>query len=74
MKTISGTYHNGKLSLDKPFKTKKPVRVKVVFEEIIETEESLKVSNFSFLEMQQMLQNCPTSLADELIKERGREL
>ncbi|MCH6198135.1 hypothetical protein MMU07_00980 [Aquiflexum sp. LQ15W] len=74
MKTISGTYHHGKLSLDKHVKTKKPVRVKVVFEEIIETEESLKVSDLSFLEMQQLLQNCQTSLADELIKERRREL
>jgi hypothetical protein len=74
MKTISGTYHNGKLSLDKPVKTQKPVRVKVVFEEIIETEESLKVSDFSFLEMQQLLQSCHSSLADELIKERSQEL
>lgn len=74
MKTISGTYHNGKLDLDKPMKTKKPVRVKVVFEENDEPEEGLEVSDFSFLEMQQLLKNCQTSLVDELIKERRQEI
>lgn len=74
MKTISGTYHNGKLNLDKPLKTKKPIRVKVIIEENIEPEEGLNISDFSFLEMQQLLQNCKTSLADEIIKERRQEI
>jgi len=71
MKTITGTYHNGKLKLDKPLKTKKPVRVTLTIEE--EANE-LKLSDFSFLEAQELLKDCNTSFSDDLIEERRKEI
>lgn len=74
MKTISGTYFNGELKLDKPLKTKKPVRVKLVFEQDIPEKDVLKISDFSFLEMQEMLKDCKSSLSEELVNERRMDL
>lgn len=70
MKSISGTYFNGELKLDQPLKTQKPLRVKLVLEDDIEKVNILKISDFSFLEMQQMLKSCKSSLSEELINER----
>ena len=70
MKTISGTYFNGELKLDKPLKTKKPIRVKLVVEEDLAEKDILKVSDFSFLEMQELLKNCKGSMSEELVNER----
>lgn len=70
MKTISGTYFNGELKFDQPLKTKKPLRVKLVLEDDIEKVNILKISDFSFLEMQKMLKSCKSSLSEELINER----
>lgn len=72
MGTITGTYHNGKLKLDKPLKTKKPVRVTLTFEEADSNE--LKLSDFSFLETQELLKDCDSSFSDDLIEERRRNL
>ncbi|WP_373520014.1 hypothetical protein [Aquiflexum sp.] len=74
MKTISGTYYNGELKLDKPLKTKNPVRVKLVFEEDLPEKDVLKISDFSFLEMQEMLKDCKSSLSEELVNERRLDL
>ncbi len=74
MKTISGTYFNGELKLDKPLKTKKPVRVKLVFEEDLPEKDVLKISDFSFMEMQEMLKDCKSSLSEELVNERRMDL
>jgi hypothetical protein len=74
MRTISGTYFNGELKLDKPLKTKKPVRVKLIFEEDLLEKDTLKISDFSFLEMQEMLKDCKSSLSEELVNERRMDL
>lgn len=74
MKTISGTYFNGELKLDKPLKTKKPVRVKLVFEQDLPEKDVLKISDFSFMEMQEMLKDCKSSLSEELVNERRFDL
>jgi len=41
MTTINGTYYNGQLRLERPIKTKKPVKVTVIFDEEVKTHLSL---------------------------------
>ncbi|MCF8370324.1 MAG: hypothetical protein K9H64_01800 [Bacteroidales bacterium] len=72
MTTLSGTYHNGNLTLDRPFRTKKPVRVTIMFDE--EEKTSLTLSDFSFTETQELLKDCETSFSDEVIEERRNAL
>lgn len=72
MRTITGTYHNGELKLDRPFITKKPVKVTITIEENEATE--LKLSDFSFAETQEFLKEYTTSFSDEVVEERRREL
>lgn len=72
MSTITGTYHNGKLKLDRPLKTKRPIRIQLT---ILEDDlNGLKISDFSFIETQELLKDCDSSFADEVIEERRREL
>lgn len=73
MTTITGTYHNGKLRLDRLIKTKRPVKVTITIEEDDDAV-GLKLSDFSFAETQNLLKNCNTSFSDEVIEERRREL
>ncbi|HDR52898.1 MAG TPA: hypothetical protein ENN90_14970 [Mariniphaga anaerophila] len=68
MPTLTGTYFRGKLKLDKPVKFSKPVKVIVSFEE--ENNEVFTLSDFSFLETQELLKDCKTSFSDEVIEER----
>jgi predicted DNA-binding antitoxin AbrB/MazE fold protein len=68
MPTITGTYYKGRLKLDKPVKFSKPVKVTVSFEE--EISEVLTLSDFSFMETQELLKDCKTSFSDEVIEER----
>jgi len=68
MPTLTGTYFRGKLKLDKPVKFSKPVKVTVSFEE--ENNDVLTLSDFSFLETQELLKDCKTSFSDEVIEER----
>jgi len=72
MEKITGTYYKGRLSLDKPLKVKKPVKVMVTLLE--ETETRLSISDFSFLESQELLKDCKTSFSDEVIEERRNAL
>ena len=72
MTTITGTYYNGHLKLERPLKTKKPVKVTVIFEE--ESEKSLKLSDFSFLETQALLNDYKGSFSDEVVEERRTAL
>lgn len=72
MTTITGIYHNGHLKLDRPIKTKKPVEVTVIFEE--ESKTSLAISDFSFLETQDLLKDYKGSFSDEVIEERRKTL
>ncbi len=72
MTTITGTYYKGQLKLEKPLKTSKPVKVTVTFEE--EPKARLMISDFSFLETQDLLKDCKSSFSDEVIEERRNEL
>ncbi len=77
MTTITGTYYNGQLKLERPLKTKKPLRVTVTFEEESFEEESktnLTLSDFSFLETQELLKDYKGSFSDEVIEERRKAL
>jgi hypothetical protein len=68
MRTLTGTYYKGRLKLDRPFLTKKPLKVTILFEE--EEKSILSLSDFSFAETQELLKNCKTSFSDEVIEER----
>lgn len=72
MTTIAGTYYKGQLKLERPLKTPKPLKVKVTFEE--ESKILLKLSDFSFLEAQDLLKDCKGSFSDEVIEERRKAL
>jgi hypothetical protein len=72
MTTISGTYYNGQLKLERTIKTKKPLKVTVIFEE--ETNTRLLLSEFSFLESQELLKDYKGSFSDEVIDERRKAL
>lgn len=72
MTIISGTYFNGELKLERPFKTKKPVKVTVTFEE--ESTAKLTLSDFSFLESQELLKDYKGSFSDEVIEERRQAI
>jgi len=68
--SLTGTYFNGQLILDKPLITNKPIQVTIFFEEEIKT--GLKLSDFSFAETQELLKDCSTSFSDEVIEERRK--
>ena len=72
MTTITGTYYNGHLKLERPIKTKKPIKVKVTFEE--DKKERLELSDFSFAETQDLLKDFKGSFSDEVIEERRNAL
>lgn len=68
---VAGTYFNGQLKLEKPIKTRHPLKVVVHF--IEETEElpvTLKLTDFSFLETQALLKEYKGSFSDEVVEER----
>ena len=68
MRTLTGTYYKGRLKLDRPLATSKPLKVTISFEE--DDKSSLSLSDFSFAETQELLKNCNTSFSDEVIEER----
>jgi hypothetical protein len=70
MKTLTGTYYKGRLKLDKPIKTERPIKVTISFEE--NEKSGLKLTDFSFLETQELLKDCNTSFSDEIIEERRK--
>jgi hypothetical protein len=72
MITITGTYHNGQIKLEKSLKTKKPMKVTVTFEE--ESKKRLTLSDFSFLETQDLLKDYKGSFSDEVVEERRKAL
>jgi hypothetical protein len=73
MAIVKGTYFNGQLKLDKPVKTRKPAKVTVIFEEENKAKR-LSLSDFSFLESQELLKDCKGSFSDEVIEERRKDL
>lgn len=72
MTTITGTYFNGHLKLERALKTKKPLKVTLSFEE--ESKKLLSISDFSFLETQDLLKDYNGSFSDEVIEERRNDL
>lgn len=72
MTSIAGTYYNGQLTLEHPFRSDKPVRIRLIIED--ESASSLKVSDFSFRESQEMLKNYTGSFSDEVIAERRKSV
>ena len=70
MGTLTGIYYKGQLKLDKPLRTKKPLKVTVHFEE--EEKIVLSLSDFSFSETQELLKDCKASFSDEVIEERRK--
>lgn len=72
MTTITGIYYNGQLKLERPLKTKKPLKVTVIFED--ESVKSLAISDFSFLETQDLLKDYKGSFSEEVIEERRKAL
>ena len=66
--TISGTYFNGKISLDSTPSTSKPMKVKIIFES--ESEEPISLADYSFSSTQELLKDVPGSFADEVVRER----
>ncbi|MGB3849545.1 MAG: hypothetical protein WA958_06220 [Tunicatimonas sp.] len=73
MIALTGTYHNGRLELDEPIGTNKPVKVIVTF---LEETESLKSGKrnirerFSFDKSRELLKGYKGSLSDAVIEER----
>ena len=72
MTTITGTYFNGKLKLERPIETLKPIKVTVTFDE--ESKGGLEITDFSFLETQELLKDMNSSFSDEIIEERRKAL
>lgn len=70
MGTLTGIYYKGQLKLDKPLRTKKPLKVTIHFEE--EERIVLSLSDFSFSEIQELLKDCKASFSDEVIEERRK--
>ncbi len=71
MVQVSGTYHNGTITLDEAMVIVKPVKVIVTFiEDGIVEEKRLTVDDFSFLRSRQLLKNVKGKLSDAVIEER----
>jgi hypothetical protein len=70
MGTLTGIYYKGRLKLDKPLRTKKPIKVTILFEE--EETAPLTISDFTFSEIQILLKDCNSSFSDEVIEERRK--
>ena len=70
MGTLTGIYYKGRLKLDKPLRTNRPLKVTINFEE--EEKIVLNLSDFTFSKMQELLKDCKSSFSDEVIEERRK--
>jgi hypothetical protein len=70
MRTLTGIYYRGRLKPDKPLRTKKPLKVTILFEE--EEKTALTLSDFTFSEIQVLLRDCKSSFSDEVVEERRK--
>ncbi len=75
MQSVTGTYENGKLKLDRSYKSKKPVKVVVTFLEDVQEKpaENLVLSDFSFAKSRKNLATLKTSLSETVAEERRIE-
>ena len=83
MLALTGTYYNGNVILEEKIKSEKPLKIIVTFieedtlhytEDKRKREKNLKVSDFSFLEAQDLLKNFKGSLSKTVIEERKNSL
>lgn len=76
MVTVTETYQNGCIKLDKDYSTKNPVKVIVPFLEDVQShsKKGLSLSDFSFSKSQKNLENFKGSFSDTVIEERRIEL
>ena len=83
MLALTGTYYNGNIILEEKIKSEKPLKIIVTFieedtlhypEDKRKGEKKLKVSDFSFLEAQELLKNFNGSLSKTVIEERKSSL
>ena len=72
MTTLTGTYFKGRLKLERPLKTERPLRVTITFDE--EPKMRLQISDFSFIESQEELKHYEGSFSNEVIEERRQAL
>jgi len=71
MLQLTGTYDNGTITLERIITTYKPLRIVVTFQDEPEMlNDVLKLSDFSFLETQELLKDYHGSFSDEVVKER----
>lgn len=70
---LTGIYFDGKINLDTPFKTDKPIKVTVNFPSLKE-KKTLNLKDFSFYQSQELLKKYKGSFSDEVIEERRSEI
>lgn len=70
---LTGTYFDGKINVDTPFKTDKPIKVIITFPSQKE-KKILKLKDFSFYQSQELLKKYKGSFSDEVIEERRSEI
>ena len=75
MITVSGTYQNGYVKLDKDYSSDNPVKIIITFlEEVqVQSEKGFSLADFSFSKSKKNLANFKGSLSDAVIEERQRE-
>ena len=76
MIALTGTYYKGSLTLDKPIKAEKPLKVIVTFlEENIESKQDSNdlYSRFSFKEARELLKDYKGSFSEAVIEERNED-
>ena len=76
MIALTGTYHKGHLTLDKPIEAEKPLKVIVTFlEENIESKQESNdlYSRFSFKQARELLKDYKGSFSEAVIEERNED-
>ena len=76
MITVTGTYQNGYVQLEREYSSDKPVKVVITFLEEIEpsSDNGFSLSDFSFASSRKALENYPGSFSKSLIEERRNDL
>ncbi len=75
MITVSGTYQNGYVKLDKDYSSDNPVKIIITFLEEVQgqSEKGFSLADFSFSKSKKNLSNFKGSLSDTVIEERQTE-
>lgn len=70
MISTKGIYHKGKLELEEPINSEKPIKVIVTFLEDEVVEEKSIMDKFNFAKARKLLANVKGNLSDAVIEER----